>query len=226
MICPECGTFNPEGTEHCACCYARLTTSAPTTPPAENHNQSEPAPEPEPAPIPHTPQYENTNVTLERPEKKTNTTLIVAIALGACLLIAIGFIAGGMFGKSSEKESQDFIEKSGDGYIAPQIADEQPDKRFNEAEVTSVDYDHYYSYIVSHRVLSYSELMNLSAEELRILRNTIFAIHGRKFRDQKLREYFLSMPWYEPLYDDVPINSFSEIEQENLTNIQKFESHR
>ena len=42
-----------------------------------------------------------------------------------------------------------------------------------------------------------SDLKRLSAKELTLLRNEVYAIHGRPFSDPELRAYFNSKPWYE-----------------------------
>jgi hypothetical protein len=42
------------------------------------------------------------------------------------------------------------------------------------------------------------ELAGRSLDELRLMRNTIYARSGRVFTDPKLREYFSHQPWYAP----------------------------
>lgn len=51
--------------------------------------------------------------------------------------------------------------------------------------------------------LAKAELNGKSTEELRIMRNEIFARHGYIFKSEDLKEYFASKEWYEPLYQDV-----------------------
>lgn len=43
-----------------------------------------------------------------------------------------------------------------------------------------------------------TKLETLSADQLRILRNTVFALHGYTFKDPKLAAHFEAMPWYYP----------------------------
>ena len=47
-------------------------------------------------------------------------------------------------------------------------------------------------------LLSESDLSGLSLTEIRRLRNTIFARHGRIFQTTELQNYFASRPWYKP----------------------------
>jgi len=53
-------------------------------------------------------------------------------------------------------------------------------------------------------LLSPSDLMGMTAAQLHLLRNTVYARHGRTFSDNDLRAYFQSRPWYKPdsKYDD------------------------
>ncbi len=62
----------------------------------------------------------------------------------------------------------------------------------------------------------------LFAEDLRVLRNEMYARHGRVFKDPKLQEYFLSQPWYkpDPTFTD---NMLSEVETKNLAKIREAE---
>ena len=58
--------------------------------------------------------------------------------------------------------------------------------------------------VVGGSLLSASDLAGMTAEQLRILRNTVPARHGRTFKDNDLRAYFQSRAWYKPSgdYDD------------------------
>jgi Caspase domain/YARHG domain len=63
-------------------------------------------------------------------------------------------------------------------------------------------------------------LLNLSAAQLRIARNEIFARRGRFFRDPALDEYFRRFSWYHPYAWDVPL---SAVEHANVTLIASVE---
>lgn len=63
-------------------------------------------------------------------------------------------------------------------------------------------------------------------EDLRILRNEIFAKHGRVFKDPKLQKYFEAQPWYkaDPTFtDENAKNILSENEFKNITSIKSQE---
>ena len=70
---------------------------------------------------------------------------------------------------------------------------------------------------------SHLELAVLSKEELRLLRNTIFAAHGMVFKADDLRRHFEQFPWYKPERVSVD-ESFTKTDELNIESIQAFES--
>jgi len=72
----------------------------------------------------------------------------------------------------------------------------------------------------SRRYFTSEELQGLSADQLVIIRNEIFARKGRYFKDDALRTYFSQFPWYQPHAWDVPL---SPIEQANVKLVQSLE---
>ena len=71
-------------------------------------------------------------------------------------------------------------------------------------------------------VLPEDGLGELFTEDLRVLRNEIFARHGRVFKDPQLQKYFEAQPWYQanPEFTD---DSLNEIEYQNLALIKQAE---
>lgn len=70
------------------------------------------------------------------------------------------------------------------------------------------------------RHLTRSELQKLSAEQLQIARNEIFARKGRYFKDDRLNSYFAKFSWYQPAAWDVPLNP---VEKANVDLIRSIE---
>ena len=70
------------------------------------------------------------------------------------------------------------------------------------------------------RPLTSNELRGLSADQLRIARNEIYARRGRFFRDPALAAHFAKFSWYKPHSWDVPL---SAVEQANIRLIQSME---
>lgn len=89
--------------------------------------------------------------------------------------------------------------------------------------LSNVGFTDDYSDIVCYRKLTHSDLSGLSKSQLRILRNTIYARHGRKFKSADLRNYFNRFSWYNGLYDEISTSSLSDIEKHNITLIQQYE---
>ena len=82
---------------------------------------------------------------------------------------------------------------------------------------------------ISSRYIDESELYNYNAGQLRLIRNEIFALHGRIFRSQDLADYFSQKSWYVPTYapDDFDANMFyylNDYEEANLQVILNYEA--
>ncbi len=64
----------------------------------------------------------------------------------------------------------------------------------------------------------------MSKEELRIIRNAIFAHHGKIFKSQDLTDLFSKYEWYNPSVENVSMEELNEIEKANLRLIQSYEN--
>ena len=65
-------------------------------------------------------------------------------------------------------------------------------------------------------------LGDMFAEDLRVLRNEVYARHGRIFKDADLQKYFEAQPWYKP-NPDFKDDQLNEIEAANLAKIKEAE---
>ena len=75
---------------------------------------------------------------------------------------------------------------------------------------------------LSTREATPKDLENKSKEQLRIMRNWIYARQGYIFKSKDLTEYFEKFPWYEPTSKNVT-SEFNKIEQANVSLIQSYE---
>ena len=75
----------------------------------------------------------------------------------------------------------------------------------------------------SERMLTHKDLEGMSADELSIMRNEIFARHGHIFKDPELNAYFKAQSWYKPQKGSVRL---STIELDNVKFIQEYEGLR
>lgn len=72
---------------------------------------------------------------------------------------------------------------------------------------------------LSSEILPEDFANEMFAEDLQILRNEIYARHGRIFKNPELQKYFAAQPWYQP-NPDFKDDSLSEIEFKNLATIR------
>ena len=76
---------------------------------------------------------------------------------------------------------------------------------------------------LSERKLTSIDLEGLSSDELRIMRNSIYARHGRLFKSADLRQYFNSQSWYNGYRDEVPESEMNANEKYNIQFIKSYE---
>ncbi|MBW4625861.1 MAG: YARHG domain-containing protein [Brasilonema octagenarum HA4186-MV1] len=81
------------------------------------------------------------------------------------------------------------------------------------------------SYWLSQRIVTDADLEGKSGFELDVMRNSIFARHGRRFDTTGLQQYFDKQPWYRPLYSpkDFPTSLLSSTEQWNVQYIAQYQ---
>jgi hypothetical protein len=84
--------------------------------------------------------------------------------------------------------------------------------------VTGTEYDW-----LSQRYMTENDIINYGSASLRILRNSIYARHGRTFKDAGLRQFFNSQPWYNGYRSEIPANELNKFEKYNIQFIQKYE---
>lgn len=67
-------------------------------------------------------------------------------------------------------------------------------------------------------------LEKLTVKQLRILRNAVYARHGKIFKDKELAKYFSTRQWYAPKQDYVE-GDLSDIEKDNIQRIAEYEKY-
>ncbi|MEY4270293.1 MAG: hypothetical protein RLZZ58_1509 [Pseudomonadota bacterium] len=75
----------------------------------------------------------------------------------------------------------------------------------------------------SRRALTSADIAGLSAVELKLARNEIFARKGMRFKDARLAAHFAQFDWYRPTRDAVALN---ELEKANVALLRAAESGR
>ena len=76
--------------------------------------------------------------------------------------------------------------------------------------------------VATGRALSEHDLKGISKQDLKLMRNEIFARHGYIFKSPELNNYFKQKPWYKPQHEDVN-GLLSPEERENVELIKKME---
>jgi YARHG domain len=90
-------------------------------------------------------------------------------------------------------------------------------RKQRHAAISPGDMEHFENRLVSEEMLK-----GLSLHELRLLRNEIYARHGRQFRTEWLSQYFYSQPWYDPREDNAE-PELSETDRKNVETIVAYE---
>lgn len=80
-------------------------------------------------------------------------------------------------------------------------------------------------YLFHSTPLTNSLVRGLTLYDLRIIRNEVYARHGRRFETPWLRDHFKNEPWYTPR-PEFTIAELSEVEKANVKLIQAVEARR
>ncbi len=76
--------------------------------------------------------------------------------------------------------------------------------------------------LFENKLIAASMLHGLSLNELRLLRNEVYARHGRQFQAPWLSQYFFSQPWYQP-DDNFKDEELSGPDKQNVETIVAYE---
>ena len=77
--------------------------------------------------------------------------------------------------------------------------------------------------LFENKLVSEQMLHGLSLYELRLLRNEVYARHGRQFQAPWLAQYFFSQPWYTP-DENFKDEQLSGADKENVETIVRYEN--
>lgn len=76
----------------------------------------------------------------------------------------------------------------------------------------------------SMRYLTPDDLKHRTKQELKLMRNEIYARHGYTFQTPELQSYFHKQKWYEPLHDnEAVVKALTAIERKNVRLIKTYE---
>ncbi len=76
---------------------------------------------------------------------------------------------------------------------------------------------------LSTSYVTYDDIRYLDKGQIRVLKNSIYARHGRRFKDSQLRSYFSSQWWYKPSRNEIPASEFNKYENYNIKFLHNYE---
>lgn len=142
------------------------------------------------------------------PAKKSNAWIFIVLAV----VLVAGLGVGGYF------IYQNFIKKT-----ETINYDTSVNNKCSYYDNNAIDESEYKYEYLREREMTYDDVEGKSAEELRLMRNYIFARRGYIFESEDLKEYFEQFSWYVPLYYDVTPR-LSDIEKYNVNFIKEYET--
>lgn len=143
------------------------------------------------------------------PAKKSNAWIFIVLAV----VLVAGLGVGGFF------IYQNFIKKTETINYDTSVNNESSYYDNNAIDESEYEYEY-----LREREMTYADVEGKSAEELRLMRNYIFARSGYIFESEDLKEYFEQFSWYVPLYYDVTPR-LSDIEKYNVNFIKEYETN-
>ena len=115
------------------------------------------------------------------------------------------------------ESSQELIEESQEGGpVSEEASSEENSVQVNDDNYDLVVLDKVYDEVINRGNEAY--LNNFSSDELAIIRNTLYARNGYKFKKKEYQEYFGEKSWYNPTTSSQNILTRKE---ERLANIIK-----
>ncbi len=142
------------------------------------------------------------------PAKKSNAWIFIVLTV----VLVAGLGVGGYF------IYQNFIKKTETINYDTSLNNESSYYDNNAIDESEYEYEY-----LREREMTYADVEGKSAEELRLMRNYIFARRGYIFESEDLKEYFEQFSWYVPLYYDVTPR-LSDIEKYNVNFIKEYET--
>lgn len=150
----------------------------------------------------------------------------IVIAIIALVLIWVNITnAMEAYGGTSEESTEyNYDQDNSD-------SDDSSDNESTEIELNNIDSDESDAEmddefkVLSERNLSESDLYGMSKKELEIMRNSIYARHGYRFKRDDLANFFSQFSWYYPVTSDMSAvyMEMSDIEKYNIEFIKKHE---
>lgn len=128
------------------------------------------------------------------------------------MMAVIGLLAAMLFAPVLEANAQDI----------PSIPRKTTTKTVKEKRNANVVWGTDFDYL-STRYIDYDDIRDYDRGQIRVLKNSIYARHGRIFKDAELREYFEQQSWYHGYRKEIPAKEFNKYENANIAFLLKYE---
>jgi hypothetical protein len=168
----------------------------------------------------------------EAEAKKKKQRMYIVIGVAILLLLGLFMTIIPSSDKESNKDVQTIEEQSkateseeasSNAYDQPRRKEENKQEKTPIIEEGAVDNGSINS--LSERRLVEEDLVGKAKKELEIMRNSIYARYGYKFKREDLLDYFSQYSWYNPITNDMGAiyNKMNDIEKYNVDFIKKHE---
>lgn len=161
----------------------------------------------------------------KRKQKKIIKYVLIFVAVfGVIIFASMGGNSQDETSKSSETVMVDNTEEP-QSDLEETSSNVKAEKAVPASKAETTKEDSGYDSILSDRKLSDSDLNGKTKKELEIMRNSIYARYGYKFKREDLLNYFSQFSWYSPTTNDMAAiyNLMSDIEKYNIEFIKKYE---
>ena len=161
----------------------------------------------------------------KRKRKKIIKYVLIFVAVfGVIIFASVGGNSQDETSNSSETVMVDNTEET-QSDLEETSSNVKAEKAVPASKVETAKEDSGYDSILSDRKLSDSDLNGKTKKELEIMRNSIYARYGYKFKREDLLNYFSQFSWYNPTTNDMSAiyNLMSDIEKYNIEFIKKYE---
>ena len=133
----------------------------------------------------------------------------------------------GLNGANSENSAGDSDDTASEEFFPYEDESSEDYYRFDEDDDDAYDetgYDIFYLPNSSSELITNTDLIGFTEDELRIARNEIYARHGYIFESDDLNEYFSRMSWYAGTETDQDNIELSDVERQNIDTILNYEA--
>ena len=160
-------------------------------------------------------------------KKSDNTVIYIIVAVAVAVILAAVVITAYLFYSQKKKDKEieslknEIVEKE---RLSDKASENKLGSTYEQTDNYTVDPDGL-DITASSRKLTEDDLAGKTKKELELLRNSIYARYGYKFKRDDLAEYFSQFQWYTPITSDMSevYTMMNDVERYNIQFIKKHE---